>query len=480
MKRKRRSRRPARHEAVAARAPGKRDDAAVTAVAARTDDGVVERNEWATDRARAVGCSGVLAVLLLSVLAICWVVAGVMRVRTSTNSWPSPESVGLSRGWAAMAGGLLVASAVTIWFAGRAHSSGSRTAARVALLLTALFGTAVLACGGREYRAAYQCGVIPWNARQSIYPQADLEYLRGVKDRLKTLYRERDDWRTQTPERFNQLAEQQLDIVTSLQSNLVSWTEQEVGHWLDDPDLRWAAIDTLAYQIHPVAQDTARIRELLATERSTRERRRQWLIVLRDHCQSRLKRIAPAPASTTKDARSGAQPGQPTASNADATSTVVPEPDEPVGLDTRAKLQRVGGSDWSFAKAVLDDPPDAVLIGERLNQIEAALTSLDAREAFVRDENEPTADDRSVAGLNRRYPFLRLPICLASGRAWAASYLSVSAGYGVLLLCGVVILLRLALRRRCPGRNVRSEPAIWFWWGAVAGGLVSLAVLYMF
>jgi hypothetical protein len=142
------------------------------------------------------------------------------------------------------------------------------------------------------------------------------------------------------------------------------------------------------------------------------------------------------------------------------------------------KLQRLGGSDWAFSQAVLDDPAEAVLIGERLNQIQAALANLDAREAFLQNDNEPLGAGGPVTGLNRRHAFLRLPVYLPPGRAWAAGFTLLSGGHCVMLLCGVAMLAWLAVQGGGPCGSWRTEPAVWFWGVTIACGLVALLLLY--
>ncbi len=90
--------------------------------------------------------------------------------------------------------------------------------------------------------------------------------------------------------------------------------------------------------------------------------------------------------------------------------------------EVREKLKRLGGSEWSFADAVLQDAVDSVMAGERLNQINMALSNIDDRATFVREFLDPLCGDPSPPGLNRQFPFLRLPVSFPQARAWVASY----------------------------------------------------------
>ena len=47
-------------------------------------------------------------------------------------------------------------------------------------------------------------------------------------------------------------------------------------------------MEVMAYQIHPVARQRESIRERVEMETEELNRRRQWLVVLRDFCQRKL------------------------------------------------------------------------------------------------------------------------------------------------------------------------------------------------
>ena len=72
----------------------------------------------------------------------------------------------------------------------------------------------------------------------------------------------------------------------------------------------------------------------------------------------------------------------------------------------REKLKRLGGGDWAFADAVLQDAVDSVMAGERLNQINMALSNMDARAAFVREFLDPLCARSHCARIESAVPFL--------------------------------------------------------------------------
>ncbi len=145
-----------------------------------------------------------------------------------------------------------------------------------------------LALRMEEYRTLHVNGISWWHARSAIFNDADVYYVHAVKVRLKQLFYALEDKRTNRPDIFSDADQQQLELVTTLQLSLVSWTEQEVGHWLDDTQQRRTVMEVMAYQVHPVAHQQVTIRDCLEMEKEELNRRRQWLAVLRDFCQRKL------------------------------------------------------------------------------------------------------------------------------------------------------------------------------------------------
>ena len=237
--------------------------------------------------------------------------------------------------------------------------------------------------------------------RKAVFNDADVYYVHAVKERLKQLNRQLDDKQTNRPDIFRDADRQELELVTTLQLSMVGWTEQEVGHWLDDTQQRRAVMEVMAYQIHPVARQRESIRDRVEMETEELNRRRQWLVVLRDYCQRKLAML-----QRRKEDRPPTGP----ASNDQAGVPDESEGSRELADEVRERLKRLGGSDWSFANSVLQDAVDGVMAGERLNQISTALSNIDARAAFVREFLDPLWADPTASGLNRRFPVLQLPV----------------------------------------------------------------------
>ncbi|MHB8970538.1 MAG: c-type cytochrome [Pirellulaceae bacterium] len=391
------------------------------------------------------------------------------HTESPAGAWPSHHDIGLPGGLAAMGVVALILSSLVLELARRSWRRGKLLSARPALAVVLVLGSIVLALRVEEYRTLHVNGISLWHARSTVFNDADVHYVYAVKARLKQLFTALEDKRTNRPDIFSDADQQQLELVMTLQLSLVGWTEQEVGHWLDDTQQRRTVMEVLAYQIHPVADQRETIRDCVEMEKQELNRRRQWLTVLRDFCQRKLALLTP---------RKESRPPSGTASNDDPGAPVDSGDDREFVNEVREKLRRLGGSEWAFADAVLQDAADSVMTGERLNQINAALANMDARATFVGKFLEPLCNDPLLPGLNRQFPFLRLPVSFPRARTWVASYALLTSLHSLLLLSG----LGVVLWRLCRPGMLRSErlplPTPWIWHAMAAMGLLIFVLVY--
>jgi len=333
-------------------------------------------------------------------------------------------------------------SSLVVYVARRALSSGRLRTGRMCLVAALVLAAFVLALRIREYRALVSDGVSPWNLRTSVFDDADVYYLHAVKERLRQLARDLESRLANRPASFSDADHRRLSVVTALQASLVGWTELEVGHWLDDTQLRRDLIEVVAFQIHPTARRRDAARRRVEVEQGDMLRRRQCFLVLRDYCRR--------PPSG--------------------------DPQQAEGL--AEALRRLGAGQWAYADAVVGDVHDATMIGERLNQIELSLTSIDARGAFVREYLDPLWDAPAAPGLNRKFPGLRLPISLPQARAWTVSYALITGLHSVILLLAALTLLGPLLRRGLPAHDPPLASRARCWHATVAMGIVVFLCMY--
>lgn len=379
----------------------------------------------------------------VAVFVVLIVVLGVLRAWSGPGSWPQRDDVGLSIKLAAAGSCLLVVSSCVLCGARRVMERGAWRRGACYASVALLLAVSALGLRAQEYRLLCRDGIGLTGVRDQFFDQADLYYLHAVKKRLQQLSRGLEVRRTARPAAFSVADQQRLDLITMLQEALVGWTEQEVGHWLEDTQQRRELIELMAYQIHPTAgrRDGARARA--EVEKEALQRRRQWFAVLREYCQQ--------PAGADASAR---QPG------------------------VRETLERLGAGDWAFAAAVFHDAGDSTLLGERLNQINASLVDLDAREAFVRTYLDPHWQSASAPGLNRAQPGLRLPVSFPNARAWAACFAAITLWHSVMLVLSALTLVWWLCQRGRRARQASGRVLTLCWHTTSVLGVVVLGVLY--
>ena len=224
---------------------------------------------------------------------------------------------------------------------------------------------------------------------------------------------------------------------------MVGWTEQEIGHWLDDTQLQRELIELIAFQIHPTADRRDAAQERVEVERGDLNSRRQWFAALRDFCQQR----------SSVDERELLD---------DAVGEAAAARGQPVGLCGRSGPRRTRRDDDRRAAE-----PD-----------QAGAWRAWTREAFVREHLDPLWETPAAPGLNRQFPGLRLPVSFPHARAWAASYALVTFGHSAMLVLAACGLVWLLVRRGLASRSATLATTAAFWHSAAALGVVVFLVLY--
>lgn len=366
----------------------------------------------------------------------------VIRLRSAPGAWPTRHEIGLSWSWIGAGALALVWSSVFVWGAQSALSRDRRRMTQLCLAAALLLMGSFLFLRGWEWRGYYVDGIEPWNLQASVFDEADVYYVHAVKERLRELARDLESRRARQAGAFTAAEERRLELVSTLQTSLVGWTEQEVGHWLDDAQLKRDLMEVMAFEIRPTPARRDAARRRVETEQGDLVRRRAWFAAVREYCRQQ-------PAA---DARPAAE--------------------------LAATLQRLGARQWAYAQAVVRDAGDATLIGERLTQIAAALGSIDARTQFVRAYVEPLWATPAAPGHNRRFPGLRLPVCFPQARAWVTGYALITSVHGALALWGTISLGGVLIRMRAGTPAPRLRPLAWRWHAVVALGGVAAAALY--
>ncbi|MCU0960733.1 MAG: hypothetical protein MUF48_11565 [Pirellulaceae bacterium] len=392
---------------------------------------------------RSAPATALCALAVLLVYALCVGVWMVLRWRAGVAGWPGVSDTGLSR-TAAIVG--VAALVLALGFLGRTcrlRPDGGRTMRAGGILAGVLVLVALAACLWQCLTLA-RAGVVLWQPRATLFPAADIYYLHAVKIRLKQLQAGLERRRNAAAGDLTADEESRLALIGTLQSNLVGWTEQEVGRWLEDTAQRRSLLALTAFQIHAGSPSRGGMQQRAAQERAELARRRGWLTVLREHC---VRRLAQHQARVGHAASHAAAADDAAQESADAVAADAVAAHESWARALRRELEQVGADAWSFALTVAHDAADATMAAEYLNQIDVSLKQLAARDAFVDEYLEPMWSVPPAPGLNQRYAWLRLPVQFPHARAWAAGFVLLTGVQAVLLLLALAWVCALPWRR---------------------------------
>lgn len=436
------------------------------------DDESVEAAAVHSDRRLPISLA-VNALLLSGIIVFGGLIILQLSLRWRTAAWPTTGDVGLQLLEGASGAALLLASAVAAWFARRLAVSGRAGSCRAAVVVALMCAGVFLGLRVREYRELYARGLWQRSVAAPIYERADTYYVQAVRFRLDDLFRTLDDRRVQKPNEFTDEDAQKLEVVSHLKKNMVEWTEQEVGHWLDDVQSRSDVMKLVAYQVYPLARMQADVETSVQERRRYLDQQRQWFEVMDDYCARKLELLGELSSDSRTNKTSDAE-AEPSSSATDGDS---PE-DELAALDDElaSRLAALGLAAWDYAKFVREDTTDIAMAGERSNQVSARLRAIDARAAFLDQWEELFSGDVPNGGLNQQYHWLRLPVCLPGGNAWAGGFFALTGLHALLVVCAMMLSLGALVTRFEPARCARRCRA--HWW--TAASLVGIAIFLLF
>ncbi len=293
-----------------------------------------------------------LVVIAVSVFLWLAVVFLLWRGQAEPGTWPAASEIGLSVPAAvATTVGLCVAGLLAVMTRRRAASS-SAWLTRGGLLAALILGGLFIAWQVHEYRTLYAVGVWQHGSAVSPHDFPDIYYVQAVRLRLLDLSRKLDDVRVNHPDQFTSATAENLELVTNLQTNLIGWTEQQVGHWLDDISQHRAVMHIVAYLVHPLPREKSVVESAVQQESRQYSQRRQWFSLLREYCEQ--KDALHAPQSSTSSNNRAAQDGtgSDTALDPKSTSAAQSDIDSAAEIDDalRQKLKSLGLEDWAFAQ----------------------------------------------------------------------------------------------------------------------------------
>ena len=289
MKRKPRARpkRRREHRDDAAPAARSRTEAPAAPVASvRQSESEVEAVGQKKQEGSGLATRVLLATVVFVFLALIFAFLS-QRWQVAAGTWPTTQEVALSAAAGGCGTGMLVVACILAWLARRSAQSKSVLTARLSLFVAILLAGLMLALRGHEYAELYADGLWRRGTSGPLHEHADLYYIQAVRQRLQELFERLDDRRVNRPDQYADQDQQKLDLVTNLQSNMVQWTQVQVGHWLEDVPQRRQLMEIVAFQVHPLGRNKTSVSDFVRQHRDEISRQRQWFILLRDYCQAK-------------------------------------------------------------------------------------------------------------------------------------------------------------------------------------------------
>ncbi|QEG25061.1 hypothetical protein [Mariniblastus fucicola] len=167
-----------------------------------------------------------------------------LRFNDHDAAWPTPDQVHLSQWLGALSVFLLICSSMAIVLARKAARRNDTSKSKRWTLLVLILGAAFVGIAGVEYASKFKRGVHPASPQSLIYDRADLAWLSGLKQDVRSQIRILED------SEKNASNQERLENLFLIQTGMVQWTESNVGR-SGDPNLRSLALVSLASQIYP-------------------------------------------------------------------------------------------------------------------------------------------------------------------------------------------------------------------------------------
>ena len=409
--------------------------------------------------------------LVFEVLMFALSVGGIVWWR-STNAWPTEADVRLDWTRGLIAAAVILASAFTIAQAKR--MAENRACGARWLGWTLGLGALFVALQLNELRSRGRDGLVPVIG-PGVHDRADLYYLSAVHRRLHDLAADLNAagvQRTASSDSGSGEAadrSQRLEFVNQLIAAELQWTEVRVGGSSSEEDQR-AAMVALAYDIFPSqafeethAQFGQRVKqEDAAREAATNDALQRASEAIATHTPALKSQLA-----TVSEVKGKLQSAK------DERRKFPPEFDDETPANVVLLDEQIAAMQSDFEAANARLTAVATMVTEAEDSRARCLNELEAmkRRQTLRDE----LNGKDQRGLNRNYPWLRLPVALASGCKWAMAYFGLTSFHLLFVAAGLIAMVpRLA---RCD-QPLQMIPLVRFWQVQVVVACVLLVVFY--
>ena len=432
----------------------------------------------------ALGASGDSAEQLY--LPVLWVIYAslfafylILRFFWFGGRWPTPQDMQIEIPWAAIGAVVLVVSSIAIAKAERVERSSRSQVARGWLILTLILGICFAIFQANEYRRRWLHNLIPAPFSNSLHDRADLYFLSAVQQRfmqLAQLINTSKVRQNQLIEQLQNLTEEhrrgaslleaelkrfqadelqrteRLSVINRLLISEAKWTSSVVAK-TDDIAIQRMAIAALANDIHPH-------RAFVASHQQFRQLESQLL-------EESLATAKKALLAAENSAKENSEPIK------HLLSAVAEAKAEQHQLESQLKsyLRQL------LAKEELEEDvpeqardPKRVALESRLAEVHqrlaernakltsaaklvteaedsASLLSLEVSAIDSRQSVTAEIDGRHI-GLNQQFEWLRLPVCIPGGTAWAWTYFTLMILHSTHLAFVVIAVFMVAASTR--------------------------------
>jgi cytochrome c oxidase subunit 3 len=376
----------------------------------------------------------------------------VLRFGAPDGTWPSPHDVHVVEWMGAFNTFVLICSSVTIVLALEASKQNRASLAKTYLLLTFSLGCVFLGVKAVEYTSKFSHGIFPQKPRSLIYEKPDVYYVQAVRQTLAEHRTELDDKRTKTPDAFTDDDQAKLDLVISLQDNMVKWTEMAAARG-DDPVQRQGAMTTMAFHVYPlhrfeeeveffVNEEQTELREQLPEvesalaaaqqQRNTIAGEQQQLEQQQAILQADLEKLQTE--STTIQQQIEEKKSGGAGENDPALQQLMTQLTE-LQQQVDGKQKELAAVQQQFAEkgTALTAADQSILAAT------AAVDTVKGRLEWLPKLMETAIHEGHLHGLNEEYKWLRLPMTIPSGNMWASTYFLLTGFHALHVLVGLII-----------------------------------------
>lgn len=408
----------------------------------------------------------------------------VLRFGVEAGTWPAPQDVKIVEWLGAINTFVLICSSATIVFAMEAARRNLPSTAKKWLAGTFLLGCLFLGVKAYEYKSKFDHGIYPGTPRSLLYDRADVNYLASLKAHVDGRVTQFEEQKTAAASAASEIEEVtgaeveppatnggvstaavskneqagldhkghdhgeqgvgQLADYKLFRAGILQWAQQKVGQ-SDSPIEKQLAIESVAYQIYPLAKneriETYLAADLADTEKQLAVKFQDWEAATAkvDLLQQRIDELS---------------------SNGDGSSD---EGDSNEGANDEGASERAA----------------------ELTKLTAEVTAAAAEAAARKAEVDPLQDrvdamQRFAGGEINEANHWKLPMVIPNGNTWANTYFLLTGFHAIHVVVGLLAFLILLVMRLDATRAGLLENVGLYWHFVDIVWIFLFPLLYLF